>query len=176
MRLILVDWWLSMETAHNYKTLHMYQHKHTYIMLFHALLWNMASYFTSDVPVFSRAKGEWEYRIWVKWLAIFHNKAWNKMFIIHTVLWHVTLWWQKIEACGYCFSSNLHTCGLLVKTSGFTVGFTSYLLWCLVIKVETRSSSHDHYYARCTTCACAVWPSNNNRRISRNIRWFTQLK
>ena len=27
-------------------------------MLFHALLWNMASYFTSDVPVFSRAEGE----------------------------------------------------------------------------------------------------------------------
>ena len=32
---------------------------HIYIyMLFHALLWNIASYFTSDVPVFSRAEGE----------------------------------------------------------------------------------------------------------------------
>ena len=27
-------------------------------VLFHALLWNMASYFTSDVAVFSRAEGE----------------------------------------------------------------------------------------------------------------------
>ena len=33
---------------------------YTYVhyMLFHALLWNMASYFMSDVPVFSRAEGE----------------------------------------------------------------------------------------------------------------------
>ena len=37
-------------------------HIHVY-MLFHALLWNMASYFTSDVQVFSRAETRRRVRI-----------------------------------------------------------------------------------------------------------------
>ena len=75
-----------------------------------------------------------------------HRSSFTQSYGMLTLQWHAedNSMWLLFCLVFMSTGSNLPTChtsGLLVKTSGFTVGFTSYLLWCLVIK--GRSSSHD---------------------------------